>query len=526
MARMSPPPAPAPLRPRTALRPRRRTNVVCGWLTAVLVGATPAGAQAPPPPPLEGLDRYIEQAMRAWEVPGLAIAVVKDDSVVWARGFGVTELGGTSPVDENTLFAIASTSKAFTAAALGMLVDEEALDWDDRVTEHLPWFELQDPYVTRALTVRDLLTHRVGVGRYDNLWIAAPFDRHEILERARHLPTIAGFRDRYGYNNIMFITAGELAGAVAGTTWDDLLERRIFQPLGMDRTTTRHAVAESRGNIAGSHTEVDDEVRHVPRRNYDNIGGAGSIWSSVSDMARWMRLHLGNGVFEGERLLSEGVMREMHAAQTVMAVDTVTERLFPETNLQAYALGWRVQDHHGRKLVHHSGSINYTRTQVSLVPEEGIGVVAIANLSSSSLQLALTHRVIDAYLGLPERDWSAEYLELARRGDDDSDESRQELDEARLEGTSPTVPLDRYAGTYESELFGELRLHVEGGRLVLDYSPEYTADLEHWHDDVFRAVWRRPGAGRSFVTFTIDPRARVPSLELAGYGTFERRPEG
>lgn len=496
---------------------------------AVLAYAVPGAAQAPPappPPPLDGLDRYIERAMADWGVPGLAIAVVKDDSVVWARGFGTTELGGGSPVDAHTLFAIASTSKAFTAAALGMLVDDGELDWDDRVTEHLPWFELADPYVTRSLTVRDLLTHRVGVGRYDNLWIAAPFDRREILERARHLPTVAGFRDRYGYNNIMFITAGELAGAVAGSSWDDLLDQRIFGPLGMARTTTRHAVAEARGNISGSHTEVDGEVRHVPRRNYDNIGGAGSIWSSVADMAQWMRLHLGHGVFEGERLLSDEVVREMHAAQTVMSLDTVTERMFPETHLQAYGLGWRMQDHHGQKLVHHSGSINYTRTQVSLLPEEGLGVVAIANLSSSSLQLALTHRVFDAYLGLPERDWSAEYLELARRGDDDDDESRRELEEARLEGTVPTLALDAYAGTYASDLFGELHLRVEGGGLVLDYSPEYTADLEHWHDDVFRAVWRRPGAGRSFVTFTVDPRARVPSLDLAGYGTFERRPGG
>lgn len=498
-------------------RDRFPAGVLLLLLTAV---ATPVAGQSHP---LEGLDAYVEQAMKDWGVPGLAIAVVKDDSVVYARGYGVTELGGGEPVDEHTLFAIASTSKAFTTAALGMLVDEERLDWDDPVTKHLPWFQLQDPYVTRSLTVRDLLTHRVGVGRYDNLWIAAPFDRREILERARNLPTVAGFRDHYGYNNIMFIAAGEVVGAVAGTSWDDFVEERIFRPLGMERTTSRHAVAESRGNLAGSHTEVDGQVTLVPRRNYDNIGGAGAIYSSAHDMARWMRLHLGGGEFGGERLLSPEVMRELHAAQTVMAVDTVTERMFPETNLQAYALGWRLQDHHGRKLVHHSGSINYTRTQVSLLPEEGLGVVAIANLSSSALQLALTHRVMDAYLGLPPRDWSAEYLELARRGDEGSDDSARELAAARLEGTTPTLPLAAYAGTYESELYGELTLEAAGDALVLRYSPEYVADLEHWHDDVFRARWRRPGAGRAFVTFSVDARARVPSVELAGFGEFRRR---
>jgi CubicO group peptidase (beta-lactamase class C family) len=502
---------------------RRSVGLMLG---ALVLLAAPLAAQSHP---LEGLDAYIEQAMKDWQVPGLAIAVVKDDSLVFARGYGVTEVGGSERVDEHTLFAIASTSKAFTTAALGMLVDEDRLAWDDPVTKYLPWFQLRDPFVTRSLTVRDLITHRVGVGRYDNMWIAAPFDRREILERARHLPTVVGFRDRYGYNNIMFITAGEVVGEVAASTWDDVIEARIFEPLGMTRTTSRHAVAEARGNIAGSHTEVDGEVRHVPRRDYDNIGGAGAIWSSVHDMARWMRLHLGGGAFEGRRLLSERTVRELHAPWTVMPLDTVTERMFPDTHLQAYALGWRVQDHRGRKLVHHSGSINYTRTQVSLLPEEGIGVVAIANLSSSSLQLALTHRVMDAYLGMPPRDWSAEYLELARRGEERSATSVAELDQARLEGTTPTLPLAGYAGTYESDLYGELRIEVEGDGLVLHYSPEYVADLEHWHDDVFRARWRRPGAGRAFTTFTIDARARVPSVDLAGFGEFRRgngNPEG
>jgi hypothetical protein len=197
--------------------------------------------------------------------------------------------------------------------------------------------------------------------------------------------------------------------------------------------------------------------------------------------------------------------------------------MFPDTHLRAYALGWRVQDHHGRKLVQHSGNINYTRTQVSLVPEEGLGVVAVANLSSSNLQLALTLRVLDAYLDQPERDWSAEYLELAERGR--SDDSERELDEARMADSPPSLPLEAYAGRYDNEIFGEIRIDEESAGLVLSYSPEYVADLEHWHDDVFRAVWRRPGAGDAFVTFTIDARALIPGLELAGLGEFRRRPD-
>lgn len=478
------------------------------------------------PAPLKGLDAYIEQAMRDWEVPGLAIAIVHGDSVVFARGYGVTELGASEPVDENTLFAIASTTKAMTAAALAMLVDDGKLGWDDPVARHLPAFVLADPYVTRELKVRDLLTHRVGVARHDNLWIAAPFDRAEVLRRARHLEPVDGFRDRYGYNNIMFIAAGELAGRVAGTTWDDLLDERLFGPLGMTRSTTRAAVVETRDNVAASHTRVDGRVLAVPRRDYDNIGGAGAVFSSARDMAQWLRLHLAGGSYRGQRLLSDSVLREMYTPHTIIRADTTDERMFPTTQFRAYALGWRLQDYHGRKVVHHSGSINYTRTQVGMIPAEGVGVVAITNLSSSNLQLALMYRVLDAYLDLPERDWSAEYLALARRSDERSAGSARRVEVSRIHGTTPSLAQAAYAGMYASDLFGDVRITHEDGGLVLHYSPAYVADLEHWHHDIFRAVWRRPGAGRPFINFTLDARGRIAALELDGFGAFRRSADG
>jgi CubicO group peptidase (beta-lactamase class C family) len=500
---------------------RTAARLVRVLLLLTLLPSHPQGLHAQPAP-LTGLDAYIQAAMRDWEVPGLAIAVVRNDSVLFARGYGVVELGQASPVDEHTLFAIASTSKAFTSASLAMLVDEGKLSWDDRVTKHLPGFHLMDPYVTRELTIRDLLTHRAGVARHDNIWIAAPFDRAEILRRARHLPTVDGFRDRYGYNNVMYITAGEVVGQVSGGSWDGFLEQRIFGPLGMARSSSRAAVVEARGNVAASHTRVDGQVRAVPRRNYDNIGGAGAVFSSAWDMAQWMRLHLGGGMFGGQRLLSDSVLAEMYTPHTVIRSDSVVNRMFPDTHFWAYALGWRLHDYRGRKLVNHSGSINYTRTQVSMIPSEGIGVVAIANLSSSNLQLALTYRVLDALMGLEARDWSAEYLEVARRGEDRSAETARQLEAARLPDTHPSRELDHYAGTFSSLLFGEMRVTMEGDGLVLHYSPEYVADLHHWHHDTFRAVWRRPGAGRAFVTFSLDERGRIPSMQVDGFDTFRR----
>ncbi len=514
---------------------------VAALLLALLPVSSPVRAWAQPSP-LGGLDAYVERAMEAWEVPGFALAVVQGDSILYARGYGETRLGASEPVDEHTIFAVASTTKGFTTGALAMLVDAGRLSWDDPVSKHLPGFEVADPYVSRELTVRDLLTHRAGAARRDNLWIASPFDRAEILRRARHLPQVDRFRESYGYNNILYIAAGEVVGAASGMSWDDFLESRIFGPLGMARSTTRAAVVEARGNSAHSHTRIDGEVHAIPRRDYDAIGGAGAAWSSVHDMAQWIRLHLRGGTTSNGRLIDEARFAELYQPETVISIDSTTARMHPTNHFAAYALGWRVQDLHGRKLVHHSGSINYTRTQVTMVPAEDIGVVAMANLSSSNLQLAVTHWVLDALQGRVPHDWSAEYLELAERSQEASARSAAELEGSRIEGVGPSLPLDRYTGHYDDALFGEMRITHEGGaadaeaatggqstsadpeagRLVLHYSPEYVADLEPWHQDIFRAEWRTPGAGRTFVRFDIDTRGRVTGAIVDGFAHFDR----
>lgn len=487
---------------------------------ALLVPAAPAPAQAPE---LTGLDAYIRTALADWEIPGLAIAVVRNDSVLYARGFGERTLGTGEPVDENTLFAIASTTKAMTVAALGMLVDDSVIDWDDPVAKHLPSLQLGDAYVNRHLTIRDLLTHRTGLDRQDNTWIAAPFDRTEILRRARHLEQAEGFRTGYRYNNLMYMVAGQVVAAASGMPWETFIENRLFAPLGMTRSTPRTAVVERRENVASSHTRVDGRVRAVPRRDYDALGPAGSVFSSAAEMAEWVRLHLARGVHDGLRLLDSATVEEMHTPQIVTGIDSVTRRMFPERDFSAYGLGWRLYDYRGRKMVEHTGNVNYTRTQVGMVPSEGIGVVVFANLSSSALQTALMHRVFDALLGLPARDWSAEYLALARRSRERGEERAAELEASRVEGTRPSLPLEAYAGTYSDSLYGDVRIEREGSGLVLRYAePHYVADLEHWHHDTFRAVWRRPGFGRSFVTFTLDARARASAVDVAGFTTFRR----
>ena len=476
----------------------------------------PALAQAPP---LTGLDAYVEQGLKDWEVPGLALAVIRNDSVIFARGYGVRELGASAPVDEHTLFAIASTTKAMTVAALGMLLDERKLRWDDPVSRHMPQFQLSDPFISRELTVRDLLTHRSGLARNDNLWIAAPFDRQEVLRRARLLPVTSSFRSSYGYSNIMYIAAGEVVTAIAALSWDDFLEQRLFRPLGMTRTTTRAAVVETRDNVASSHTRVDGRVQPVSRRNYDNIGGAGAVFSSVHDMAQWVRMHLNGGTYNGTRVLSTGALKEMYTPQTIMRTDTTAERMFPHTHFRAYGLGWFLQDYHGHKMVHHSGSLNWTRTHVMMIPERRIGVVAIANYGGSNLQLALAYRIIDALLGVPRTDWSAEYLALSRRGQSTTSPAP---DRGRAANTTPSLALAEYAGRFTNELYGDIQLALDNGKLVMRYAPDYAADLEHWHHDTFRARFRRAGLGSALMTFTLNHQGRVASFELEGFGEFRR----
>lgn len=491
--------------------------------------ASPASSQAVAAvaaraPELAGLDAYIEAALDEWGIPGMAVAVIRDDQVVYARGFGERALGNGQPVDEHTLFAIASTTKAMTVAGLGMLVSQGVLDWDDRVTRWLPEFELEDPYVTRHLTIRDLLTHRTGVSRNDNVWIAAPFDRVEIVRRARYLPQQDGFREEYGYNNIMYMVAGEVLAAASGMSWPLFIETRLFEPLGMTRSTPRLAVVRGRENVAGSHIAAGSGIVPSVHRDYDALGPAGSVFSSAWEMAQWVRLQLGHGQYEGRRLLDSAVVAEMHEPQVVMSGDSTSRRMFPSTHFRAYGLGWRMQDYQGRKIVQHTGAVNYMRTQVGMIPEEGIGFVALANLSSSGLQTALMYRVFDALLGVPETDWSAEYLALQERSATRSAERTAELESQRTPGTRPSLPLADYAGTYADSLYGDVRVALEDGALVLRYSPDYVADLDHWHHDTFRGTWRRAGFGHTQITFGLDARGRARTLEVPGFTTFRRSP--
>ncbi len=495
-------------------------------LAAALI-VIPTGIEAQQGP-LDGLAAYVEQGMRDWNVPGLALAVVKDDSVVFARGFGTRTLGRDEPVDEHTSFAIASTTKAFTAMALAMLVDEGKVHWDDPVSMHVPAFQLADPGLSGQLTVRDLLTHRTGLPNSDFLWYASGSSTDEILRRMRFLRPFATPRSRYQYNNNAYMVAGQVVQSASGMPWSEFVRTRILQPLGMRETLTGFVGLDARGNVATPHLEVDGAVRPIPYLSFDNIGPAGSMNSSVSDVARWIRFQLAGGEWGGERLVSVAQHREMLAPQFVIpqALYYPAARL-ADPSFTAYGLGWFMQDYRGRKLAMHTGSIDGMTALVALVPEERLGLVVFINLDHAELRHALMYRIIDGYLGGPARDWSAELRPLYQGMEERFRAATRESESRRVRGTRPSLPLSAYAGTYADpdSLAGDVEVRMENGRLAARVAGgAITGQMEHWHYDVFRVRWSQVSMGTSFITFTIDPEGRVAWARAEGR-EFSRVPQ-
>lgn len=487
-------------------------------------GEPPAGIGAPGEP-LAGLDAYVADAVQDWDLAGLSIAVVKDGEVVFAEGYGVREVGEPGVVDENTLFAIGSNTKLFTAVAAGMMVDEGRMSWQDPVARHLPGFQLYDPWVTRELTIRDALSHRSGLGRRgDLLWYGSEYGRDEVLRRIRFLEPNSSFRSAYGYQNVMFLAAGEATARAAGESWDRLIDRRIFTPLGMSRSNTSTTQFGDDPNVATPHGRIGGETVPIPWRNIDNIAPAGSINSSALEMAEWMKMLLADGVVGGDTLVRPGTLREIASSHTLIPLEPDT--LFPSVHFRSYGLGIVAQDYKARKVLWHTGGIDGMLSLVGLIPEEDLGVVVLTNTAgANNLYTALMFTVFDAYLGGPTRDWSQIMLRQAEEAAQRMAEAEAKALEARVPGTRPSLALDRYAGTYRHELYGDATVSYENGGLVLRRGPAFTGDLEHWHYDTFRATWRGPEGGNALATFALDVSGEPSTLTVGGFGEFERVPE-
>ena len=476
--------------------------------------------------PYPGWDAYVNQALATWKVPGTAIAIVRNDSVIYARGYGVRQVGATQSVDERTVFAIGSSSKAFTAAAAAMLADEKKLSLDGQASLYFPGFQLADPYASRELTVRDLLSHRSGLARGEMVWYGSGYDRDEIVRRVRFLQPTWSFRSQFGYQNIMYIAAGQIVAHTAKTTWDDFVRERILAPLGMTSSTTSIRQLAGGQNLASPHAEVEGVVKTVNWRNIDNAGPAGSINSTALDMAQWVRLQLARGTIGGKRLISEKMIDEMHTPHTIVPVDTGARRSNPYTHMQAYGLGWFLQDYRGKLVVQHGGNVDGMTALVGMMPEERVGIVILSNMNGSGMPATLMNRAFDLHLGVTPEDWSAKSFARAEAARARGREALKKLEASRVPNTKPSLSLDKYAGVYSDSLLGELTVRDSAGKLVLAFGPNWSGVLEHWHFDTFRTRFGTPVLGPIPVQFRLGTNATVDEvqIDLAGPATFRRRP--
>ena len=468
---------------------------------------------------LDELDAYIEKARSDWEVPGLAVAIVKDGEVVFSRGYGVREVGKSEPVDDRTLFAIASNTKAFTAAALAKLVDEGKLRWTDRVIDHLPYFELSSPYVTREMRVRDLLCHRSGLGTFsgDLVWYGTSYSREEVIRRARYLEPKSSFRERYGYSNIMFLTAGEVVAEAADRSWDGFVREEFFEPLGMVDSVTSVRALEGQANVATPHGERNGRIMTFPWYNWDNVAPAGGIVSNVKDMARWLRLQLGRGTLDGKTYFSEEASRTMWTVHTPLPVSKESKERYPSTHFRGYGLGWSLMDYQGRKVVSHGGGYDGMFSRVAMVPEENLAMVILTN-SMTGLPDALSYRVLDMYLAKVRRDWSEEFLVRSKENKAKKSEERAKTEAARAAGTQPSHPPDKYTGTYGGAFYGDATVSLENGNLMLRLLPnrDLKGQLTHWHYDTFEIQWEHdfPWFGHGTVQFLLDAAGEVVEMKM------------
>ncbi|HEX3913333.1 MAG TPA: serine hydrolase [Steroidobacteraceae bacterium] len=465
------------------------------------------------------LDRYIKSTMQEWKVPGASVAIVRDGAVVYIKGFGVRDIRTNQPVTADTLFDIGSCTKAFTSAAIAMLVDEGKMQWDGKVNAYIPFFHLHDPLADENVTLRDLLTHRTGLPGTDLLWYIYPqASREDLIRRLAYIQPNTGFRTKFEYQNLMYVAAGYAVGQVAHSTWEQFTQSRLFAPLGMTESDTSATEAQKAPDHATPHAQnPDGSVKAISWRNIDSVGPAGSINSSARDMAKWITFQLGDGTYQGRRLISAKSMREMHSAQMVISLDgEIPKVFFPDSMQLSYGLGWFVQDYRGHQLIIHAGDIDGFATMVVLIPEIHTGYFAVINMGSLYRQV-LSNQIADQLLHLPDAGWSERFknMRVELQADEKAGKAWQSK---RTPGTHPSLDLAAYAGQYQNPAYGDAEIGFQNGKLTL-HLHTVDSDLEHFQYDTFIVKFR----GQSRLTFDLDADGHASEFTVAGI-EFKRAP--
>lgn len=490
---------------------------------AILLLAAASILEAQPGVPAD-IDMWVERTRREFDVPGIAVSIVKDGRTVFAKGYGVRRLGESAVVDEQTIFGLASNSKAFTAAALAMLVDEGKLRWDDAVIQHIPSFQMYDPYVTRELTVRDTLCHRtgLGLGAGDLLfWPDTNTTRDEVVAAARWIRPASSLRSRYAYNNLMFVVAGQILEKVSRQKWDDFVRERILEPAGMRQARISSASFRPGENIAFPHSrgwDLEGTLVPIAPTRDDVWAAAAGIKANALDMARWLTVQLALGqVAGGPRLWTEAQARQMWAPHTLLQVTAPAPGFeASKANFIAYGLGWNLRDQQGRKIVMHTGGLTGMVTTTLMVPEERLALVVLTNQEEGGAMAAISQHILDHNFGLAPTDWIALYAKRRAEQMERAKLEARKQEEARARDSRPSLPLVKYAGTYRDAWYGEARITLSEGQLRMHMArtPTMKGALQHWQHDTFRAVWADETIPDALVTFHLNHEGAIERVAL------------
>jgi CubicO group peptidase (beta-lactamase class C family) len=498
------------------------------WVFAALVAVQPALAAADAPPldygaaaadaegaarkSLVGFDSWASDAIKAWEVPGLAIAIVKDGEVILAQGFGWRDAEQKLPVTPATLFAIGSCTKAFTTFVMGTLVDEGKLDWDAPLRRYIPEFRLHDHVATELLTPRDLVTHRSGLPRHDLVWYNATLSGKEIIARLPYLEPSESLRNKFQYNNIMYMIAGYLVERAGGKPWEEAVRARIFGPLGMARSNFSVRQSQQEADFARPYADRDDKIVPIPFRDISNVGPAGSINSSAQEMARWVTVHTQKGKLGGRQIISAAVLADLHTPHMTTGVAAERKEIAPA----GYALGWGVDHYRGHRRVHHGGAIDGFTAETTLFPDDALGIVAFGNLNGSPLPQLASEHAADRVLALAPVDWSGEALAKKKASKAGEKEAQTKKDSVRRPGTTPAHKLEEYAGEYEHPGYGVIAIELRDGKLHFRFNG-LEAPLAHWHYEVFTALKnpQDPALEDQKVQFLTNVKGDVDGLAVA-----------
>jgi CubicO group peptidase (beta-lactamase class C family) len=460
------------------------------------------------------LDAYYAKALKDWGVPGMSVAIVKDGKIVFSKGYGVKELGKSEVPDENTLFAIASNSKAFTSATMALLVHEKKVGCNDKVRKYIPYFELYDPWVSAETSIRDILSHRVGLGTFsgDLLWYRSTLNAEQIIRKVKYLPRAYDFRSGYGYSNVMFITAGEVITKITGKSWGENVQERFLNPLGMTRTIWTTKDLDKKGNYATPHAFIEQTHKPIAWEDWSTVAATGGIISSVKDMSQWVMFNLNNGIWKGDTILTPASRNILWRPHNTFTVDQTQKD--KSVHFRGYGLGWDLSDYRGKLRVGHTGGYSGMLSGVTMIPDENLGVIVLTNGMRGIFGPVINYTV-DAFLKAPERDWSAEALANSIKFKDTRIEDRKK---AHVLNTKPTLSIDQYAGEYISDNYGKISVKKVGDKLKIffEHTPDLTATLEHWHYNTYEMKWDNADmlAWFSFgtVNFTLDNNNKVTGL--------------